>query len=83
MVCNPNYHPNTQAVKVDYSLAGDWVAQTALAPPLNSPPVLLLYVLVIVVQFSVAQETGLTTAWIKIQLRQDAFFYTSFLTTFI
>lgn len=39
MVCNPNYHPNTQAVKVDYSLAGDWVAQTTLAPPLNSPPV--------------------------------------------
>ena len=39
MVCNPNYHPNTQAVKVDYSLAGDWVAQTTLAPPSNSPPV--------------------------------------------
>lgn len=55
----PELPPNTQAVKVDYSLAGDWVAQTTLAPPLNSPPVLLLYVLVIAVQFTVAREADL------------------------
>lgn len=30
----PNYHPSTQAVKSDYSLASQWVVQTS--PPPNS-----------------------------------------------
>ena len=33
----PNYHPNTQAVKADYSLASDWVAQTTTPPPPPTP----------------------------------------------
>lgn len=28
----PNYHPSTQAVKSDYSLASQWVVQTSFFP---------------------------------------------------
>lgn len=52
----PNYHPSTQAVKSDYSLASQWVVQTSFPPQtikwkwvlvffFNSTPVLLIRIL--------------------------------------